>query len=279
MTEPVVDAGAAPVPAMVESAPAPAPAPVVESAPVAPVTESPAPAAVEAPVVAETPSATLLMDDVAAPSASDTAAPSTPEAPKPEGEAKPGEQAATESQPAPEETPAPVPYEFTFPEGFDSANINQERFESFKGVLGEGKVSKEAAQKLLDMHVEELSSAVKALEQNWRGQWNRQQEAWKDEIRADPEIGGSRLQTAMRSAGSVIEQFGGSAEEQAALRSMLVNTGAGNNPLLVKLFHRVGDRLTREGAPVASPPPRPRAMSASERGLNRYKGSNTPGAV
>ena len=270
MTDATLEAGAVSAPASPAVAETPAPA-VIESAPAAPAVETPA--ASPAPAHEFVPS--LLEEAATKPAQAEPAAPEPAPVEKAEGEEKPGEAAPEAETPTPE---APPVYEFTYPEGVKPEDIDQERFGAFTGLLGENKMPGEAAQKLLDLHVHELQEATTRLAQHQWDVFNRQQDAWKTEIRSDPEIGGSRLDTAMKTCGAAIEQFGGSQEQQTELRRILSTTGAGNNPLIVKFFHRVGEALAREGSPVVAPPARSRAPSAQERGLSRYKASGTPGA-
>jgi hypothetical protein len=286
--DPVAPAPAS-TPAAAPAAPAPAPAPAPSPSP----SPSPAPAPAAAPVSEPSPAApaaapaaepapsgnqftpSLLEAGVEADTSSDPAA-KPAEAPK--GDAKQGEGGdAPSPEPGPADT-APV-YEFTFPEGFAKENVDTERLNAFTGILGENKVPTEAAQKLFDLHTEEVGRiSSQMLNQQW-DVFHRQQEKAIAEVKSDPEIGGSRYLTAMRDALRTIEYFGGSAEEQRALKTDLSNTGMGNRRLLIRLLSRVGANRVREGAPVPANPPRSRPMTTSERGLLRYAGSGTPGAV
>lgn len=272
-----IPGGGAPAPAAQPAAPAPspAPAPAAPAAPVAAVepASTPAAPAVEAPKFAPSLLEVGAQSDTPEPAASDPPAEPAPKAVEGEPPA-PGEDGAPTPEPGPVET-APA-YEFTFPEGFAPDKVDPERFEAFTSILGENKVAPEAAQKLLDMHAAEVSRiASTALQQQW-DVFSRQQEAAISEVRADPEIGGSRFVTAMRDASRTIEQYGGSPEEQAALKQVLTNSGAGNNRLVIRLLSRIGGSNLREGAPVPANPPRQRAPTGTERGLSRYAGTSQP---
>lgn len=272
--------GSAPV-----SAPAPASAPIesIPSAPVsvAPVDNTPAPAVeVIAPAVA-TPAATELSAPVEAPKPSDAPEP-TPasllldEAVKQAAEEPKADDAAKElSDPVTEAPvePQPIEYKFQFPEGVKPESVNPELMGQYTTALSEAKVPPEMGQKFLDMHLAELQIAAKNVAQHQWDVFNRQQEQWKSEVKADPEIGGSRLVTAMRTVASVIDQYGGSPDQQIALKNVLTATGAGNNPLLLRMFHNIGKALGREASPVPAPPPSAPKMSREERGLARYSGN------
>ena len=268
------EAAAAPVAAPVE-APVSSPAAQVPAAPAASVVASAAPAA-DAPAAPQHEFPPSLLDEAGPPAATPA---DHADAKDTAHEAAPGEQPVEPVAPDNEAgaNAAPV-YEFTYPEGFDPKEVDQERFGAFTGLLGENKVAPESAQKLLDMHVNEVRSlSSRMLEQQW-DVFNRQQERAQAEVRADPEVGGARMETAMRAAGSFIEQFGGSPEEQARLRTVLRTTGAGNDLTLVKAMYRAGLALASEGAPITVTPPRTPTVTPEERGRRRYAASGTPGA-
>jgi len=274
--------GSAPAPAAAPSAaPVSVESPVSAPVSVAPVDNAPAPAVeVVTPTVA-TPAATESPAPVEAPKSPDAPEP-TPaallldEAVKQAAEEPKAEESAKEpSDPATEApaTPQPIEYKFQFPEGVNPESVNPELMGQYTTALSEAKVPPEIGQKFLDMHLAELQTAAKTVAQHQWDVFNRQQEQWKSEVKADPEIGGSRLVTAMRTVASVIDQYGGSPEQQVALKGVLTATGAGNNPLLLRMFHNIGKALGREASPVPAPPPSAPKMSREERGLARYSGN------
>lgn len=272
------------------SAPAPAAGPPA-AAPVAdPVSPSAAaPLAVESPAsVAHTPA----QDTPAAPSSAE-ARPAQEfqpsifeegsEPPPPAAQDTPAEPAKPEAAPAekdaaPAEPAAPVVYEFAYPEGFSSENLDQERFSEFTSTLNAVKAPPEQAQKFMDMHLQEVQRAqIKTLDNVWQT-YHRQQTEWKNEIKNHPEMGGDNLRQTKTEANAFIEQYGGSPDEQTQLRRELMQTGMGNSPRLVAAMKRAGIALSREGTPVIVPPPRSVPMSKAQRGINRYAGTGTPGS-
>lgn len=175
-------------------------------------------------------------------------------------------------------TETPIVYEFAYPEGFQKENLDQERFSEFTSLLNETRVPLEKAQKYMDMHLQEVTRAqIAALDHVWRTH-HRQQNEWKNEIKNHPELGGENLRQTKAEANAFIEQYGGSPEEQAKLRTELTQTGMGNSPRLVAAMKRAGIALSREGRPVVSPPPRQAPPSRQQRGLQRYQSSGTPGS-
>jgi hypothetical protein len=196
------------------------------------------------------------------------------------GDAKPGETAKPEpgkdGAVAAEAAPAPIEYAFSYPEGVSADSVNKESMGKFTGVLNEARVKPENAQKLLDLHLSEVGEIGKKLAQ---GQWdvfNAQQNRWRDEVMADPVLGGARHHTAIREVMGVVDAYAGETAERQALLDAFRTTGIANNPHFLRFLHRASLDLTREAAPHPAPPPRSAAPTGQQRGLNRYA-RTTPG--
>lgn len=261
---------AAPPTAATPAAAAPAPA----------ATPTPAPAAAAgdaAPAAASAPAAPTAAPADVAPAQPD--ATETPPSPKPsllgEAAAKPAPEPAkpAEAAPATPETPpeeaAPPTYEkFNLPEGI---TLQEEQLGNYVKILGEHKAPQELGQKLLDFHLGEIARLQKAASDAQHDVFNRTREEWVDQIKSDPDLGGNRFHTALRTAASVIEQYGGTPEQQAELRAALNYTGAGDHPALVRLLHNIGKSLTTEARPVVATKPPAMAASKAQR---RYAQTN-----
>ena len=272
----------------VAEAPAPVPAapPVPAAAPVAPA--APSPPVVAAPAPVATPLATPAVAEAAPTSPEPPAQPAAEPAPvapaaEPEpasllGEAgaKPPEAAVPEPAATPEApAPAAAPvYEFKWQEGFTP--LAAEELAPFTTVLGEAKVAPEAAQKLLDMHLAEIPKIIERVQKQSENLWNDTRKAWQDEIRADPELGGNRIQTVIQTCGQLINEYGGSAEQKQQLREVFNLTGAGDNPAVVRFIYNLGRALTEQSHPIAAPKPVPTQTRRADR---RYAGTMTNGAA
>jgi hypothetical protein len=313
--EPIAPGPAAAAPGEAVSAPAIAPvaAPVAAGsvaapAPAAPVADAPA-APVAAPAVPAAPAGDKVAPaaDKAAPAAKEGAAaapgnefkpsvldaavagdkpagdkPADPKAdPKKAADGKPAEAAkpaeAGKEGAAAEAPPAPIEYAFTYPEGIKPESIDKERMSAFTGILNDGRVDPAKGQQLLDLHLTEVGEAVKKLAQQQWDVFNSQQDRWREEVKAHPVLGGARHQTAIREIMSVVDQYGGEAQERQALLDAFRTTGIANNPAFLMFLHRASSDLTREATPHPAPPPRSQAPSREQRGLNRYS-KTTPGA-
>lgn len=173
--------------------------------------------------------------------------PAEPEAPKPD------------EPPKPEEPKAPTLSslkieDFTAPEG---TTLDPERFKGFQEAVPE--LSKETAQKLLELHAKEL----KAAEMVSTNVWMETQKQWATEASKDTEFGGDKLPETKANIAKVIDQFSKTPEEAKALRHALVLTGAGNNPAIVRFWARAAKALTEGRTVTGSPGGAPRSAAAS----------------
>lgn len=270
-----------PLPIAAEPVAAPAPAAAVAEAPAPAAVEAPAPEAAASPapeVVAEAPAAEAI---VARPSLLSTAkadgeAPKEPpaeaakvepvkEEPKPPEAVKEGEEPKPDA-PKPEDVkaaePEPIVYtDWVLPEG---AEVDKDKVGKFTELLGTHRAPQELGQKLVDFHMAEMAEATQRLQQHNWDVWNRQQDAWMDEFRADRELGGNKELTTLSNCASVIDQYGGSPAQQAQLRQVLTDTGAGNHPLVIRLLNNVA-KVLKEGSMAPAPKAPAPTASRSER--------------
>jgi hypothetical protein len=302
------EAAAAAASAAAPAAPAPAAAAPAELA--APAAEAPKPAEgapLAAAPAAEKPAkefAPSILDEAAKPTAEPLkpgeAAPAK-DAAKP-AEAKPSdkkEPAAAEAKPGekpgeakPAEPPAPIEYKFTLPETIKPEDVNPERMNAFTGILQEVRAAPESAQKLLNLHLDEVTRIAHEVEQRVsERQWDvfaEQQRKSRDEVMADPVLGGSRHDTAIRTVMSVLDAYGlrdqtssnpRSADAIAAERKQLLDdfraTGIANRASFLRLLNWAGETFVKEGRARPAMPPRAPNPSAQQRGVNRYR-NTTP---
>lgn len=83
------------------------------------------------------------------------------------------------------------------------------------------------------------------------------QKEWRDAVKADPEIGGEKLQPSLDKIGRLINEYG----SDELLETMAI-TGAGNNVHVIKFLNKVAEKLT-EGGPVVGSPATAREDAAS----------------
>lgn len=320
---PAASAGPAPAPgpAAAEAAPAPAAAPLDASpgtgteAPPAADAAPPEPSSKgkDAPAAPAKDFAPSLLDEAAktptaeppkpaeADPAKDPAKPAEgdkpPAAKEPAADAAKPDAAKPADQAKPAEPPAPIEYAFTVPDAkgervpLPADAVDPERFGAFTAILNEVRAPPEQAQKLVDMHMAEVNRAVdKAAERQW-DVFNEQQIKSREEVMADPVLGGSRHDTAIRTVMSTIDAFSlrdqntkapRSADAIAAERKQLMDdfraTGIANRASLLRMLHWVGDTYVREGAPRPAPPPRGANPATANRGTGRYR-NTTPASA
>jgi hypothetical protein len=155
-----------------------------------------------------------------------------------------GEEKPEDKKPEPK---APAEYaEFAIPEG---TTLDEQTATEFKGLAKELDLTQEQAQKLLDFGGGKLRAQIEAPYKVW----NEMQAKWQAEVKADPEIGGTKYEQSIKDAAQVFvpgesNPFVKSEAEAKSLREALNTTGAGNNPAIVKLFVKMGTLLNEPGS-------------------------------
>ena len=178
-----------------------------------------------------------------------TTTPDAPSAPEPAARELPG--TPTPASPEPSmlaTTEPPVEYtEFTLPEGM---SVDADALGQARALFSEARLPQEQAQKFIDLAV----SRERAVAENGARAFVELQNKWVSEIKADPDIGGTKLQASLASAARAIDRLG-----VPGLKEALDLTGAGNNPAVVKAFVRLGQMVSEDrfapgnGAPPAAP--------------------------
>jgi hypothetical protein len=191
---------------------------------------------------AAAPAATPATAPAAAPTAAAPAAPSLAVESNLIGDAKPTE--GTEATDGGEaKAPEPVAYDLKLPEGIE---VDKAQLDAFTALLGENKVAPEVAQKLADLHI----AAVKQIAEAPYQQWKDMQVTWQNEIKADPDFGGAKLESeTLPAIANALRVFSPTPEAEAALRKAFSFTGAGNNPEIVRFVARIGKAVS-EGSHV-----------------------------
>lgn len=136
---------------------------------------------------------------------------------------------------------APEAYtDFTAPEGFE---IDKDAIANALPLFKELNLPQSAAQKLVDFYAKTSQEAANAPIKFWQDQ----QTKWRDEIKADPEIGG-KLDQVKATTSRMLDSLG-DPKLVADFREAMDFTGAGNNPAFIRAFYKLASKLT-EGTPV-----------------------------
>ena len=129
----------------------------------------------------------------------------------------------------------------TIPEGFQADEASVGKFLEIANELG---LSKEGASKLVGLQAEFAKQASEAGSKLWE----ETQTQWQDQVRADPEIGGTKLQENLGVIAKLLDSHG-----SPEVRQAFDITGAGNHPAVIKFLIKVGKELG-EGNPVSGRP-------------------------
>lgn len=141
------------------------------------------------------------------------------------------------------------------PEGFekDDALLGE-----FATLLNDDKLSRaDRANKLIELQ----AKVLKAASEKGSALFVQQQQEWQDQVRSDPEIGGTGLDAKLGNIAKLLDLFGGTKPAQGAardatkLRQLLDTTGAGNNPEMVRFLSNIAEAMVAEGKIVPAGTP------------------------
>jgi len=170
----------------------------------------------------------------------ETDTPTTDEGDKPKEEVT----AAKEDKAAEDKKAEPVALtaeDFTLPDGVET---NDELQTEFLEIMNKDQEPKDRLQALVDLQVKANQVAQEAASKLWQDL----QDKWTEEVKADPDIGGSKLEATQSVIAKSLEEFG-----NKDVREAFVLTGAGNNPHIVRYIHKMAVALS-EGKPVVGTP-------------------------
>ena len=115
-------------------------------------------------------------------------------------------------------------------------------------------LTQDQAQSLVDFYTAKTTEAASAPYKLWADT----QEAWVNEIKADPEIGG-KLPQVKQTIAKAIDTLG--PQLAAQFREAMDFTGSGNNPAFIKAFYKIAQQIT-EGSHVSGRNPSSFGQSA-----------------
>lgn len=126
----------------------------------------------------------------------------------------------------------PVEYKLALPQ--DSL-LEPSVIDEIVSYATEQGLSNEAAQKM----VERESNAVARHEEAKDKEVIDIRKGWKEDAKADKELGGENLKASTETAMRVIERFA-----SKDFKTMLEDTGFGNHPEVIRIFKRIGEMMT-----------------------------------
>lgn len=128
---------------------------------------------------------------------------------------------------AQQQNAAEVNYEFKMPEGIE---LDQDAAQEFTAWAKEQGLKPEQAQKVADIGAKMMQKQAEMHAQTVS--------AWVEQVRADKEIGGDKLEENLAYARAAIDAFG-----SPELKEILNASGLGNHPAVVKAFIQAGKRI------------------------------------
>ena len=146
------------------------------------------------------------------------------------------DETTVESKTGESETPegAPENYEFNAKVADAPQELDPEVLTAFGDVAKELNLPQEAAQKVLDKVAPVIQARqAKVLEDVKAG--------WVSDSQADEEFGGENLNDNLEIAKSALDTFG-----NQALKSLLVETGFGNHPEIIRFMYRAGKAISED---------------------------------
>lgn len=140
---------------------------------------------------------------------------------------------AEAEQPAEEQAPEPVQYDF---EGVTSeaGEITEADISAVKALSEELKLTNEQARAL-------LSKSGKSITDILRVKQDANINNWINEIKADPNLGGSNFKTTQANLARAMKRYGGSGAFE-----VLRDSGLGAHPAIVKMLNAIGKELGEE---------------------------------
>jgi hypothetical protein len=144
---------------------------------------------------------------------------------------------ATETLPALDLAALKLPENFVIPE-----DVGKE----FTELAGKHGLKTEAAQELVNVYAAQLQKQMNASAELYE----RMNTEWVDQIRADKEVGGEKLDGNLAKIGKLL---GDSKFVDPGFKEALNLTGAGNHPAVFRTMLKIAEALS-EGAPVGGTP-------------------------
>lgn len=179
---------------------------------------------------------------------------STPEQTNPtstEAEEKPASLISGEAKPEPAPEPEPAldaeKLSSLLPEGYQ---LDDTLAPKFLETLNGFESREDLATKMLAFHKEMLEAA----DASANAAWDATQDAWKNEVKADPEFGGDKLETSLATARTLIETYAKDQAEAKAIKEFFDLTGAGSSIHMVRLLNRLAKAIPGEAKPVEGTP-------------------------
>lgn len=215
--------------------PTPAPAPDPNSPPAPNPTETPSPAPATETPIAPREGSPLGAEPEPKPEGEKPESEEKPEGEKPEGEGGEGKL-----------SPEAIKEGIELPEGVAADDALLGEFATYAAEAG---FTLEQSKSLASMYFKAQEGLIQQLADANQKAWDSTIDGWKSEIDADPVIGSGNQEDVKLVLGRMMDEYG-----TKEARHAFEVTGAGWNPAIIRMIHKMGLALS-EGQPVVAPGP------------------------
>lgn len=133
----------------------------------------------------------------------------------------------------------PEAYEpYKLPEG---VQVDEALLGEFNTVAKELGLTQAQAQKLVDLQAKTAAAGENGREEFLAQALKTQSDAWVNEIKSDPELGGAKFDATVSTAVKAISTFFGD-----DFRQLLNDSCIGNNPALIRGMHKIGLAISED---------------------------------
>lgn len=157
----------------------------------------------------------------------------------------------------------PEPYgAFQLPEGVE---LDQATLAQATPVLRELGLNQDQAQKLVSLYAEITEQTINTLNEQQNEARRVMVAEWTNQTKAHPEFGGDKLKASAGLVLKAIDALSDSPKDAAEFKSMLKESGLGNNPHIFALLARAGSKLSEDTLVTADAAAQGAPKSAAER--------------
>ncbi len=144
------------------------------------------------------------------------------------------------------ENGAPETYEFKVPEGMEGLTIDQAMADQFTPVFKELGLNQAQADKLVAAYAQKVAADTQTAQDAMVAEWQGRVRGWEESARKDAEYGGAEFDANLSIAKQALQRY-----STPELDALLIETGLGSHPDLVRAFVRIG-KATAEDRPAPS---------------------------
>lgn len=141
-------------------------------------------------------------------------------------------------------------------------SVDPKAAETFVGLVNKFGIPRDAVAELVALQEQTMKAASEANSALWNGM----QDTWRQEVAADPVIGGTKQQETLGAISKLVDQFG-----TPELRQAFDLTGAGNNPHVIRFLAKVAKELGEPGRVISGAPSVPEKSLAERLFPNQGK--------